>query len=190
MQFWQSLRRGRADAAARALYESVVAQARRPGFFAAHGVPDTLDGRFEMIALHAHLVLRRLGKDARKPESSKLAQALFDLMFADMDQSLREMGVGDLSVGRKIRGMAEAYYGRAAAYDAGLNGGDGLLAAALRRNLYGTVEPEETAVAAMAEYVRRQDAHLSGQPAAALGQGRIDFLPAPAAPAPLVKETG
>jgi len=190
MQFWQSLRRRRGDAAARALYESVVAQARRPEFFADCGVPDTVDGRFEMIALHAHLVLRRLGKDARKAEAGKLAQALFDLMFADMDHSLREMGVGDLSVGRKVRTMAEAYYGRAAAYDAGLSSGDNALTAALRRNLYGTVQPEETAVATMAEYVRRQDAHLSEQPAATLEQGRVDFLPAPVMPTSLAKERG
>ena len=105
------------SAVARRLYEAVVAQARQPVFFAEWEVPDTVDGRFEMVALHAHLLLRRLRDGG---PAADLAQALFDVMFADMDASLREMGAGDLGVGRRVKQMATAFYGRMAAYDAGL----------------------------------------------------------------------
>src|SRR5581483_7180724 len=129
------------------LYRSVVEQARRPEFYAAFGVPDTVDGRFDMIALHMFLVLHRL-----KAADPDLGQALFDTMFADMDRSLREMGAGDLGVGRRVRAMAEALSGRIAAYDAGLSADDAALAGALRRNLYGTVPdrvPDERALSAL-----------------------------------------
>src|SRR3954454_20479676 len=92
----------RRDAAHR-LYAALVAAARRPGFFTEGGVPDTLDGRFELIALHAVLVLRRLN---REREAQDLAQELFDTMFADLDRALREMGVGDLGVGSRVKRMA------------------------------------------------------------------------------------
>ena len=95
------------QAVARRLYEAVVAQARQPVFFAEWGVPDTIDGRFEMVTLHAHLLLRRL-KDGGA-ETAPLAQALFDVMFADMDASLREMGAGDLGVGRRVKQLATGF---------------------------------------------------------------------------------
>src|SRR5690349_8287815 len=82
--------------AAAALYRAVVGQARTPAFYVAYGVPDTLDGRFDLIALHMFLVLHRLKTDSL---AANLSQALFDIMFDDMDRSLREMGVGDLGVG-------------------------------------------------------------------------------------------
>ncbi len=85
------------EARARALYEGVVAQARQPGFYRDCGVPDSVDGRFELIALHAFLVLHRLKADPT--DTAALGQALFDVMFQDMDQSLRELGAGDLGVG-------------------------------------------------------------------------------------------
>ena len=117
------------DAAARA-YECVVSQARRRGFFAECGVPDTVDGRFELICLHAFLYLHRL-KD-EQPEAAALGQAFFDAMFGDFDRSLREMGTGDLSVGRQVKRMAEAFYGRIHAYERGLGEGDEVLRPALR----------------------------------------------------------
>src|SRR5271166_5584648 len=94
---------------AASLYGSLVEHARAPALYAEGGVPDSLDGRFESIALHVFLALRRLrhGGDAEAP----LGQALFDRMFEDMDGSLREIGVGDLSVGVKVKEMARALYG-------------------------------------------------------------------------------
>lgn len=122
---------------ARQLYCSLVDQARAPGFYRDHGVPDSLDGRYEMIALHVFLALHRLKRVGEA--GSALAQALFDTMFADMDRSLREIGVSDLGVGRRIKDMAKGLYGRISAYETGLNGPDPALEDALRRNLFGTV---------------------------------------------------
>ena len=109
-----------AEASASLLYEAIVGQARRPEFYRGLGVPDTIQGRFEMIALHAFLVLRQLRADG--PGAARLAQALFDLMFADFDRSFRELGAGDLGVGRRVKTLAKAFYGRLVAYGAGLDG--------------------------------------------------------------------
>lgn len=167
-------------APARALYAQVVEQARLPGFYRDLGVPDTLDGRFDMIVLHAFLVLHRLKAEGQA--QGPVGQALFDLMFADMDASLRELGVGDLSVGKKIKQMATGFYGRVAAYEEGLASGEDALARALRRNLYGTTAPDPAHVATMAAYVRRQAAALAGQAVVALAGGTVQFVPPGDAP--------
>jgi cytochrome b pre-mRNA-processing protein 3 len=160
--------------AAETAYAAVIAQARSPAFFASQGVPDTLDGRFEMVALHVFLVLHRLRAE---PAAQRFGQALYDTMFADMDRSLREMGTGDLSVGKQVKLMATALAGRIAAYQAGL-AGEADLADALRRNLYGTVaDPAGDALAAMADYLRRQASALSAQPAARIAAGDLHFAP-------------
>ena len=163
------------EPAAHAAYTALVAQARLPVFYADLGVPDTLDGRFEMIALHLFLVLHRLRAE---PAAQLFGQALYDVMFADMDRSLREMGTGDLSVGKQVKRMAKGLSGRITAYQAGL-AGEGDLGEALRRNLYGTVDaavPEH--VAAMADYLRAQAAVLAVQPVAQVTAGVLHFAPA------------
>jgi len=163
------------------LYRALVEQARQPLFYAAYGVPDTLDGRFELIALHMFFVLHRLKID--DPAAQQLAQELFDTMFGDMDRSLREMGVGDLGVGRRIRAMGEALYGRMAAYEAGLAADDSVLAAALRRNVYGTLrntEPSAAALAAVCTYMRDAVRRLAVQPLQQLAAGDVTFPPVPA----------
>jgi len=162
-------------------YRHVVEQARRPVFFGAYGVPDTLDGRFELICLHAFLYLHRL--KAERPQASRFSQSLFDRMFADFDRSLREIGVGDLSVGKHVKRMARAFYGRILSYEAGLAGDDSVLAAALSRNLFGTVRAQAYNAAAMASYVRRTVSHLHQQPARALLEGQVSFEPPCATPA-------
>ncbi|MBV9523459.1 MAG: ubiquinol-cytochrome C chaperone family protein [Alphaproteobacteria bacterium] len=165
---------------ARQLYAEIVAQSRRAVFFAACGVPDTLDGRFDLLALHAFLVLNRLKREHE--ESAEFAQELFDCMFTDMDRSLREMGVGDLAVGRHVKRMAKAFYGRIASYESGLAAEGGSLDEALRRNLYGTVTPLPRDVAAMAGYMRRCAEALDAQPAATLLAGTARFAALPSAP--------
>lgn len=99
-------------------YTAITRKARSPAHYGAGGVPDSFDGRFDMLALHVHLVLRRLRSDGVARDD--IGQELFDIFFRDMDQAMRESGVGDLGVGKKIRKMAQAYYGRAAAYDTAL----------------------------------------------------------------------
>jgi cytochrome b pre-mRNA-processing protein 3 len=164
---------------ARALYVAIVEQARQPAFYARYGVPDSVDGRFEMLVLHCFLVLRRLR--VSHAETEDLAQTLFDTLIYDMDQSIRESGVGDLKVGPKLREMAEAFYGRIKAYEQGFGAAqEGALESALLRNLYGTVDRvPEGAAADMAAYARRQDAFLATQQTAALRRGRVAFAPAP-----------
>jgi cytochrome b pre-mRNA-processing protein 3 len=166
--------------APRALYAAAVAQARRPEFYRDLQVPDTLDGRFELIALHVYLLLRRVRRDHTRFE--RLGQNLFDTMFADMDGSLREMGAGDLGVGPKVKKMAQNFYGRIAAYDAGLDGDRVDLEDALLRNLYGTLEapPNRASLSAMADYAVAADAALAQQDADALARGRAEFAAPPA----------
>jgi cytochrome b pre-mRNA-processing protein 3 len=96
-----------------AAYASIVEQARAPDFFVRLDVPDTLDGRYEMIALHMFLVLNRL--KAEHEATAEFSQALFDAMFADLDRGLREMGATDMGVGKRVKEMAKGFYGRIAA---------------------------------------------------------------------------
>lgn len=161
----------RRDRAVLAAYGRIVERARDLAFYTGWGVPDTLDGRFELLALHAFLVLNRL-KGA--PEAAAFSQELFDLMFDDLDRGLREMGVTDLGVGRRVKEMASGFLGRIAAYDKGL-GDEVVLADALRRNLYGTAAPSPDQLARATRYVSRQAAVLSGQPVAALLRGEVAF---------------
>lgn len=161
--------------AALRLYSAIVAQAREPAFYGAWGVADTVDGRFDMIALHVVLLTRRL--DRAGAEGRKLGQAVFTAMFDDMDRNLREMGVGDLAVGRRVKVMAKALFGRARAYGEALDG-RGDLEDALARNLY-RAEERPPAVAAMAGYVHAAADALDAQPDAALLAGEAAW-PAPA----------
>lgn len=172
------LKRRQREKAAYAMYGALVAQARSPEFYTELGVADTVDGRFDMIALHAMLMIRRA--QAEPDGGAQTAQFLFDVMFADMDRNLREMGVSDLSVGKHVKKMAKAYYGRVAVYEEGLNSDDAALAASLRRNLYRKTEPDDWQVAAVASYMRQAAEELSSQSFAALGRGDVTFPAIPA----------
>ena len=110
----------------------IVTQAREPLFYRDFGVPDTVNGRFDLLLLHLWMVLRRL---RGKCGGCRLAQALFDRFCEDMDANLREMGVGDLTVPKRMQAFGEAFYGRAAAYDLALTAGADALARALSRNI-------------------------------------------------------
>jgi cytochrome b pre-mRNA-processing protein 3 len=139
------------------LYSAAVRAARVPFFYAELKVPDTLDGRFDMVGLHAYLLIRRLSAE---PAGQKVSQAVFDAMFNDMDVNLREMGVGDLSVGKKVKVMWEAFHGRANAYAEALKSGPDALATALERNLWPGENHRPQAVR-LAAFVLAQDLHLS-----------------------------
>jgi cytochrome b pre-mRNA-processing protein 3 len=129
---------------AETLYLAIVAAARQPEFYAELGVPDTVDGRFDLIVAHLYLVLGRL-----KSAAPVAAQELTDFFFVDMDRSLREMGVGDLGVAKRVRQMAEAFYGRVQAYDAGFAQGEAALIEAVQRNIYaGVTSPHAHALVA------------------------------------------
>jgi cytochrome b pre-mRNA-processing protein 3 len=154
-------RRTPRDHSITSLYGTIVAQARAPAFYQIYGVPDTVNGRLEMIMLHAVLVLRRLEGGAAPGRA--LGQGLFDHFCRDMDASMREMGVGDLAVPRKMRRIGEAFYGRQAAYREALAAPDeSPLAAALQRNVFaGASEP--ASAARLARYVREAVRALAAQ---------------------------
>jgi cytochrome b pre-mRNA-processing protein 3 len=130
---WRKLLGGKPDQG-ESLYASLVEAARAEHFYRDMGVPDTVDGRFDMIVVHMFLMLNALKGDAAGLDT--LRQSLTDAFFKDMDRSLREMGVGDLSVGKKVRKMAEAFYGRIAAYADGLKSGENGFSEALARNIF------------------------------------------------------
>lgn len=162
---------------AHALYVDLVAQARAPAFYSDFGVPDTVDGRFDMIALHMFLLQHRLKAEAAPADG--LAEALMTVMVSDMDRSLREMGVGDYSVGKRLKQMLGAFYGRAAAYEAGLKTDDGTLAMAVSRNVFREDGPARDACDGLAGYIRRQADQLARQPGDRLLAGEVRFTPPP-----------
>lgn len=153
----------------RTVYEAIVAAARHPLFYAEWGVSDNLDGRFDMITLHAFLVLDRL-KGVEQP----FRQNLVDELFSDMDRSLREMGVGDLSVGKKVRKMAEVFYGRIGAYDKALQTSRDDLEAAIARNVFPDGPAGDNA-SKLAGYVLDQRLHLAGQETGVITGGKAEF---------------
>jgi cytochrome b pre-mRNA-processing protein 3 len=156
------------------LYAEAVAAARDPWFYRDLAVPDTLDGRFDLIALHVSLLIHRL-RQAPEPGPA-LAQAVFDAMFSDMDNNLREIGVSDLSIGKRVRAMWNAFHGRARAYEAALQAGDRAgLQAALARNVWRGRAPPGAA-ASLANVVLAQAAHLAEQPAEVFAAGTASFL--------------
>jgi len=170
-------RRGRHERAGFQLYTTTVGAARDPFLYTDLGVPDTLDGRFDMIGLHAFLLIRRLSRDAEPGPA--LAQAVFDAMFSDMDINLRELGVGDLSVGRKVKEMWEAFHGRSRAYSAALDAGDeAAFETALTRNVWRGTESPQAGVVGLVRLSQAQLAHLVTQPLPDLLAGRVTFLSA------------
>ena len=155
--------------AAEKLYSGLVAQSRSPVFYAEWGVPDTIDGRFDMVLVHAFVVMRRLG--AGGITEKEVSQALYDVMFVDMDRAIREIGIGDLSVKKHIRRMMKAFNGRMNAYELGL-GDPAALNDALRRNVYGTVKTE-ISTAALADYLRTAVISVEAMPLQSLVGGHV-----------------
>jgi cytochrome b pre-mRNA-processing protein 3 len=167
------LRRNRAKSTIEALYGVIVAQARLPSFYVRYGVPDTVDGRFEMMVLHLWLLSDRI---AREPGDHRaLGQGLFDRFCVDLDHNLREMGVGDLTVPRRMKGYAEAYLGRSEAYRAALASEDAAqLPAALARNVFGAPGVHAQALQ-LAAYVHAAARQLAGARYEALAAGEAGF---------------
>jgi cytochrome b pre-mRNA-processing protein 3 len=160
-----------------AIYGMIVTQAREPWFYRDGGVPDTVNGRFDLLVLHLWLVLRRL----RSIEgSTSLSQGLFDRFCEDMDANLREMGVGDLSVPKRMQAFGEAFYGRSKAYDAALASGSEALAQALCRNVLNGMGMENAR--RLANYVEVSIARLDQLDEATLSAARWTF--------PVAGETG
>ena len=148
------------------LYAAAVAQARRAEFYTTLGVADRIDARFELYTLHVLLLILRL-RDEAGGEGPEAAQNLFDVYVSSLDHALRELGVGDMSIARKMRNLGEALYGRMTAYEGPLREGDAaVLAERLARNVLESEDVERGA--ALARYALEARATLAVQPFAAV----------------------
>lgn len=156
------------------LYGAIVAQARLPVFYSDYRVPDTVDGRLDMIMLHTVLLLNRVGRGDETLRA--LGQAVFDRFCADMDDNLREIGIGDLAVPKAMRRIAGAFYGRAKTYEAALGADDvTALVAALRRNIYAGRPDAEHAAQQLSRYARDAVRWLGDCEAEVLLAGQLNF---------------
>ena len=174
------------------LYKASVGQARKPEFYINCGISDNLDGRFDLIVLHVHIVTRNLISTGDK--GVRLSNLIFKTMMDDMDMNLREMGVGDLSVGKRVKTMARAFYGRAKAYDNAFKVEEKVgcdlesdiefkssenLESVLNRNIYGTKQPELKQLKMLTEYVRDAQNMVEASVNNSLISGIIKFPYAP-----------
>ena len=151
------------------LYLAIVAASRAPGLYRDYGVPDTFEGRFESLTLHAVLVLRHL-RDSATP-GPEMAQDLVDTVFQHFDRTLREMGVGDTVVPKRMKKMAEAFLGRSAAYDEALRAGPDALVESLSRNVYNG----NGDALALARYVKAGVARIGAEPLQTFVDGAVPF---------------
>ncbi|MEM6650350.1 MAG: ubiquinol-cytochrome C chaperone family protein [Pseudomonadota bacterium] len=170
---------------AQLLYEKLVIQSRQPLFYEKLHVPDTVEGRYDVITLHMFAILRRLKAGPEK--AGDLGQALFNTMLQDMDDNLREMGVGDLRVGKKMRELGEIFYGRVTAYEKAMpemaEGELHPLEEALARNFRPLTSEEDgeggeapgVAASALAAYLQKTITLLEAQDIADIAKGRISF---------------
>lgn len=158
-----------------AVYSAIVAQSRQPHFYADWGVPDTVTGRFDMISLHLALLFRRLR--AETGAQKEFSQAVFDLFFKDMDRSLREMGVGDLGVPKRIQKMGNIFFGLLAAMNDAMDRNDKVaLQDVLSRNILDGAETSQ--VQALADYLLAEDRALTSLPAESITSGTLTFAAA------------
>jgi cytochrome b pre-mRNA-processing protein 3 len=152
------------------LHAAIIRRARAPEFFERFGVPDTIDGRFDLVVLHSWLALVRL----REPALHEVSQRLTNMMFSAFDEGLRELGISDMGMGRRMKKIADAFYGRFKAYDEAAD--EPAMADALLRNLYRGEARHGEASAALARYVFGAKEALARSDA---GQGELDFGPIP-----------
>lgn len=158
-----------ASPAVAALYSACVAQARQPIFYADLHAPDTVYGRFDLLILHVLLVIQRL------QDHPQQTQQLFDILFADMDKNLRELGVSDISIARKMKPLLSAFYGRAKVYEEALATEDDRLAEALRRNIYGDTPATQDDVRRLTTYIRHAYTTLAAQNTNDILNGKLSF---------------
>lgn len=171
---WPFLRRNPRSDTISILYGTIVTQARMPCFYRDYGVADTVNGRFDLIVLHLTLLFHRL---ASEPETQRaLGQRVFDLFCRDMDHNLREMGVGDLAVPKKMKRIGAAFYGCLNAYEAALEVGDKeALIGAIARNIQSAAPASRLAAGRLSAYVTVAIRSLTGQPYDALAGGQLRF---------------
>lgn len=160
---------------AHSLYVSLVEQSRKPFFYTRLGVPDTLDGRFELIVLHLSLLLLRI-QNEENAKAQAMRQYLAEVFFGDMDRSLRELGVADTGMKKRIKAITGAFYGRLDAYERGLEHPDDLKDT-IRRNVYGTSLEQATSERAEAftTYCLRAASALAETPVEMILKGKLPY---------------
>lgn len=168
---------------AHSLFAEVVKQARTEEFYTKFLVPDTLDGRFDLIVLHMVILLDRFDQEmesrgGKDKSISLIIRYLQEVLFDNMDLSLREMGVGDLGVGKRVKDMADAFYGRKVAYQEAFEqkDSDTILAQCLINNIYRGEDRAEDVINQLIAYVKVQRKHLSSEESSALEKGNINFV--------------
>ncbi len=155
---------------AHGVYVALVNQSRKPFFYQEYGVADTIDGRFDVIVLHLFLLTKRLGD-----KESNFLRAVWEVFFSDMDRSLREMGASDTGIGKRIKKMVQAFYGRIDSYDNTL-ADETAFKESLKRNLYRDMTVSDAQLEAIISYVQRNLAHLQKRDIAAIVNGEIGFI--------------
>jgi cytochrome b pre-mRNA-processing protein 3 len=176
---WPFSRGSRRPGTISTLYGTIVAQARLPCFYRDYGVPDTIDGRFDLLVVHLSMVLQQF--ELRGTQFRELGQGLFDQFCRDMDHNLREIGIGDLSVPKEMNRIGEAFYGRSRAYSQALaREGEDELAITLARNVFGTPGPVPMGAFRLAAYMRRALSEVARLDRDAASRGEMNF-PNPAA---------
>lgn len=160
------------------LFLSIIEQSRLPFFYADMGVADSIDGRFDVMVLHMAILLDKLDMHSDEvPEAMKLRRIVQEIMFDNLDLTLREIGVGDLGVGKKIKVMAEAFYGRVKAYQA-LFLSENLeeMSEAIKRNVYRGNETDKNILSHLSAYIFKMQHDVSKQPIVDIMEGKITFL--------------
>lgn len=168
-------RRKSIKTAAAGLYQAAVIQSRDPRFYTELGVSDTIDGRFDLVSLHVFLIVQRLSRMGSKGKA--LSQALFDHMFTHMEQTLREIGIGDMGVPKHMKRMMHGFNGRVHSYHTAIDNNDMQeLQLAVTRNIYrveGDSIPDEAGL--MVEYITQEVGFLMQQDYDTLAAGRVRF---------------
>lgn len=163
-------RRQCAETASR-LCRAVSHRAREPAFYREYGVADSIDGRFDLVALHAWPVLERL----RESDETALAQSFVNALFAGFEDALREQGAGDIGMSRRMKKMASAFYGRLRAYS--VSADEAALTAAILRNVYRGESKRVDRAGLLAKYINAVRREMAGR---TLASGELQFAPIPA----------
>ncbi len=159
------------------LFSEVIAQSRLPAFYTDLNVEDSLDGRFDLMSLHMTMLLYKLDQHNQVEKVKKLKRMLQEIMFDNLDLTVREIGVGDLGVGKKIKTMAEAFYGRMMTYQNALESEDmAQMSDALKRNLYREKNVEDKILNGMLKYVFDQWRGITSQDIESIISGKIIFM--------------
>lgn len=164
-----------------AIFDRLTAASRHPSLYETMGAPDTVMGRFEMIAAHMVIFFRRTGKGS--PAVRDLAQEIVDAFFEDIDHSIREIGIGDMGVPKRMKKLARMFYGRYESYAKAIDDNDGkALEAALSRNIYppqrdGSINPQTRDVSALADYFLARASDLQSTSDEDILAGRVMIVP-------------